>query len=120
MEAETIKHDEMVRVLAKPGAEILKSLDAKKCDLIHSCFGLITEVGEMCDAVKRHVFYEQPLDRENCIEESGDIEFYHELLRQTLDFVRATAIQMNISKLGKRYEGFKYTDQRAKERADKQ
>ncbi len=38
--------------------------------------GTVTEVGELADQVKRHVFYGLDLDKENLIEELGDIEWY--------------------------------------------
>lgn len=112
-------HPEMVKKLAKPGHEVLKTLTPEKVELMHMAFGLATEVGEMCDAVKKHIFYNLPIDRENVIEESGDFEFYHEGLRQILDFARSTAIQYNMEKLLKRYSNYDYSDTKAKERADK-
>lgn len=58
-------------------------------------------------------------DTPNEIEESGDLEFYHEGYRQACGFSREEAIAANIEKLGKRYLGHKYTDAQAIARADK-
>lgn len=110
----------MVKKLAKSGQDILISLTPEKCEILHFCFGLMTEVGELCDSVKKHVFYEQPLDRENMIEEGGDTEFYMSGLRQILDIARSTMLQANMAKLAKRYPNYEYNNKRAEERADKQ
>lgn len=114
-----ITHDEMVKKLLKPGAEILASMTPEKMTLLHCASKLVCEAGELLDAVCKHCYYEQPIDRENVIEEDGDISFYLSGIRDTLNYMRSTAIQSNMTKLGKRYPNFEYTNQRAKERADK-
>lgn len=115
-----IKHDEMVAALAKPGKAILDSLTAEDCHGLHMAVGIVGEAGELIDAVKKAVIYRKPLDRENVVEELGDIEFYLEGLRQAYGITREETIAGNIAKLGKRYEGMKYSDQAAQDRADKQ
>lgn len=82
--------------------------------------GVSGEAGELLDAIKKVVIYNKPIDRENVVEELGDIEFYLEGLRQSLGITREETIAANINKLGKRYEGLKYSDQAAQDRADKQ
>lgn len=114
-----IDHPTMVTKLVKPGTEVLKTLTTNKCDLLHMAFGLSGEVGEAVDAIKKHVFYVQDIDRENIIEELGDIEFYMEGLRQALGVTRQQTLDANQDKLNDRYPGFEYTNTRAKERADK-
>ncbi len=114
-----IKHNEMVAGLAKPGETIKQELKAPDCHNLHMCMGLAGEMGELIDAVKKSIFYRKPLDRKNVIEELGDIEFYLEGLRQGLCISREVTIVGNINKLGARYEGFKYSDDAAKDRADK-
>lgn len=116
---QNITHPEMVAKLLKPGAKILASMTPEKMTLLHCASKLCSEAGELLDAVGKLCFYEQKLDRDNIIEEDGDIEFYLEGIRQTLDYIRSTAIQANISKLGKRYPNFEYTNKKAKERLDK-
>lgn len=183
---EKIVFENMVDQLAKPGDAILNSLSASRCHLLHMAIGICGEVGELVLAAFNS-------DRENIVEELGDIEFYlegffqglncnqlslsempdpyprmlpiqslpiisadlldvtkklviydkqndhtfHELteaamkMRKVLDLyyaeptffqnpiTREEAIQANISKLGKRYLSFKYSDKSAQERADK-
>ena len=80
--------------------------------------GLAGEVGEFLDAVKRHVFYDKPIDRENAIEELGDIEFYSSDIRRLIGAFRIDVLRKNIDKLNKRYNNG-YSDKEAHERADK-
>ena len=42
----------------------------------HAAYGILSEVGEIASAIKRHKIYETPLDRENILEELGDIRFF--------------------------------------------
>ncbi len=81
--------------------------------------GISGEAGELLDAIKKQVIYRKPLDRENVLEELGDLEFYMEGIRQGLGITREQCLAANIAKLGKRYEGMRYTDTAAQERADK-
>lgn len=112
-------HAAMVRLLAKDGEIILSELTPEDCHNLHMIIGIDGEVGELTDAVKKAVFYRRELDRENVIEELGDIEFYLQGLRQGFGITREETLAANMSKLGVRYEGFQYSDQAAKERADK-
>jgi len=89
-----------------------------QCELLHAAIGLAGEAGELLDAVRKHVFDGQPLDRENIIEELGDLCFYMEAAFQVLGVDRSYIEAMNQSKLSKRYEGG-YTDKAAQDRADK-
>ena len=111
-------HPDLVKALKKPGQEILDTLTAEKCDLLHMAIGLAGESGELLDAVKKHVIYNQPLDLANVREELGDIEFFMEGIRQNLWLSRGEILVENIQKLQKRY-GSKYSDAAAKERKDK-
>src|SRR5215216_502430 len=114
-----MKHSELVNTLAKPGADIVSSLTAENAHLLHMAVGISGEAGELIDAVKKAAIYNKQIDRENIIEELGDIEFYMEGLRQGLGITREETIESNISKLSKRYGSGKYSDQQAKDRADK-
>ena len=114
-----IDHAKMVSRLKKNGSDIMDGLDDQQVDGLHMLIGLIGEVGELTDAIKKCVIYGQPLDVENVIEELGDIEFYLEGLRQNLDISREQTLEANTNKLRKRY-GNKYSDEAAKERKDKQ
>ena len=118
MEAQ-INHSGMVRALAKPGAAIKEELTPEGTHLLHMAVGVSGEAGELLDAIKKHTIYVKPLDRENVIEELGDLEFYMEGLRQGLNINREDTLIHNLAKLAKRYEGYKYSNQSAQDRKDK-
>lgn len=112
-------HQEMVTVLVKPPEDILESLTPKKVALLHMVSKLCSEAGELMDAVGKHIYYNKDLDIENCLEELGDIEFYLEGTRQVLGMTRNETLQANYDKLSVRYNGLKYSDKAAIDRADK-
>lgn len=114
------KHAEMVEVLTKRGDAILPTLCPFDIDLIHMVLGISGEAGELLDAVKKYTIYRKELDRDNLREELGDLEFYMGRLRQMLGITREEVLEANIDKLSVRYAGFKYTDQAASDRKDKQ
>jgi NTP pyrophosphatase (non-canonical NTP hydrolase) len=116
---QNINHSDMVAQLAKPGELIAAELTGDDAHLLHMAVGISGESGELLDAVKKSVIYRKPLDRENVIEELGDLEFYMEGLRQGLGITREETIEANINKLGKRYKGHSYSDAQAQDRADK-
>ena len=113
------KHADMVFLLAKPGIAILASMNEDKANLWHMATGIAGESGEIIDAIKKHVAYNKPLDRENVIEELGDIEFYMQGLRDALSITREETLEHNYTKLmTKRYPNG-YSDEAAQARADK-
>lgn len=114
-----IVHSDMVKALAKPGADIVATLTAEDAHALHMAVGISGEAGELLDAVKKATIYRKPIDRENVIEELGDLEFYMEGLRQGLGITREECIDGNIAKLGKRYSAGSYSDSAAQNRADK-
>ena len=114
-----IDHSDMVKQLAKPGQDIAAQLTPEDAHLLHMCVGVAGEAGELLDAIKKMAIYRKELDRENVIEELGDLEFYMEGLRQGLGITREETIQANIDKLGKRYQGHQYSDAQAQNRAAK-
>ena len=113
------EHAKLVAVLAKPGQVIADEMTGFDAHLIHMAVGVSGEAGELLDAIKKRVIYRKPLDRENVIEELGDLEFYLEGLRQSLEITREETIEHNVVKLQKRYSGAKYSDAAAQARADK-
>jgi NTP pyrophosphatase (non-canonical NTP hydrolase) len=118
-ETNKVLYAEMVRVLAKSGTAIKKSLTPIDCHTLHMAVGISGESGELLDAIKKAVIYRKELDRANVVEELGDLEFYMEGLRQGLLITREETLAANVVKLSKRYEGLKYTDKSAITRADK-
>ena len=87
-------------------------------DLMHAALGLAGEAGEFADAIKKHLVYGRELDRENAIEELGDVLWFVALGCATLGVSMADVAQGNIDKLRKRYPE-KYDDELAYRRLDK-
>jgi len=114
-----IKHCEIVAALVKPGADILADLSPASAHTLHMAVGISGESGELLDAVKKGAIYNKPYDRENIVEELGDLEFYMEGLRQSFGITREETIDANIAKLGERYSEGTYSNKQAQERADK-
>jgi len=111
-------HSLMVESLAKDGKDIISSLTPQSAHLWHMASALCGEAGELFDAIKKSVIYEKELDVENVIEELGDIEFYLEGVRSSLEITRLQTLAHNVMKLDRRY-GKEYSDEAAQERADK-
>jgi NTP pyrophosphatase (non-canonical NTP hydrolase) len=105
----------MVRALFKR-----EGFNANSGAIMHAAIGIAGEAGELIDAVKKDWAYNNPLDRDNVIEELGDLEFYMEALRSELCITRAETLTANTKKLEKRYHSKVYSDAHAQERADKQ
>lgn len=115
----TVQYDIMVKSLLKSGKDIQASLTASTANLVHLALGISDEAGEVLSAIKKTAIYNKPLDRDNIIEELGDLEFYMEGLRQAIGVTREEVIEANVQKLGKRYSSGKYSDKQAQDRADK-
>lgn len=112
-------HEELVDALCKPGEDILYDMSSLDAHTLHMAVGIAGEAGEIIDSVKKSAIYGLSIDRENLIEELGDLEFYMEGLRQGLGITREECLQHNIVKLTKRY-GAKYSNDAAIARVDKQ
>ena len=79
--------------------------------LLHAAMGLVTEAGEFIDMLKKHIYYDKPLDEVNLIEELGDIMWYFEVACDVLKVEREEVEEININKLRKRYpNGFSKKD----------
>lgn len=99
---------------------------SKYIELLHHGIGLSSEGGEILDTLKKTVFYNQPLNVANLIEELGDINWYlrgfmyqltllDEVLIKDVDELEEFIKQKNIEKLTKRYPEqftFDYAEQR--------
>ena len=81
-------------------------------ELMHAIMGMVTEAGEMMDALKKYLIYGKPLDFVNITEESGDLEWYQALLLRTVQTRYETVMSINIAKLKKRYPE-KFTESEA-------
>lgn len=129
-----VNHAVMVKGLSKSGADIAAHLSENPTlmHLLHMVTCIQGEAGELFDTVKKMAIYGQELDVqkvENIAEELGDLEFYMEGTRQAISdmmlnagwrfgITREMSLRNNIQKLEKRY-GELYSDEAAKERADK-
>ncbi len=98
------------RLLVKPEDKTLR--------MVHASMGIAGEAGEVVDAIKKHWVNGKPLDKENVLEECGDILFYVSGLLSLCGFTMDDAMRHNMEKLSKRYpQG--YNDAAAIARADK-
>lgn len=70
---------------------------------MHALLGLSSEVGELCDAYKKHIFYGTELDRTNVVEEIGDVAWYLALLADSIGYTLEECMARNIAKLRARY-----------------
>lgn len=75
--------------------------------LENSALGLCGESGEFADIIKKGLFQDHPMDTEHLAKELGDILWYVALGAEALGWDLEDIMEMNISKLTKRYpEGF--------------
>lgn len=86
----------------------------------HALLGIMSETGEIADAVKKAEVYGREIDPEDggIYEEVGDLMFYVAMLCTSQGFRVSDALRHNISKLNKRYDGG-FTKEEAVERKDK-
>ena len=89
----TITHPEMVKGLAKDGHTIIDELTKESAHLLHMAVGIAGEAGELCQAIYSCNEFED-IDKENIVEELGDLEFYLEGLRQGMQLARNQTISM--------------------------
>jgi NTP pyrophosphatase (non-canonical NTP hydrolase) len=112
------EHAALVRSLAKPGCDIIRDLTPESTHILHMAVGVAGEAGEVLELAKKHSVYGKPLNRDNLVEELGDLEFYMEGLRQEVGITREECLLKNIAKLTKRYSNG-YTNAAAISRVDK-
>jgi len=98
---------------------LIADSDNECMSILHAAIGINTEAGELLDAIKKAFIYGQTINVENVIEELGDLEFYIQMIRNAMQINRGEVLEANVKKLELRYP-LKYTDECAKERADKQ
>lgn len=71
---------------------------------VHAFFGFTTEIGELADNFKRHIFYGTELDTTNIDEEVGDVFWYLAILLDHCGVKNVVqCMEANIAKLKKRY-----------------
>lgn len=115
----TKKHQELAERLCKTDRQLYQELDvSNELHYMHMAMGIATECGELIDALKKATIYKQELDRENIIEELGDLLFYLSGLTSRLDITLEEVVDANCKKLNKRYP-IGFTTHHAKARLDK-
>lgn len=80
--------------------------------LLHAVLGLVTEVGEIADQLKKHIIYGKDLDLINIVEEHGDESWYMSLLLDAIGSSWDESWQKNINKLKVRF-GDKFSQEAA-------
>lgn len=109
------KHEEIVTMTHKEylaGVLQTESNDAaaiearllKSIRLLHAIMGIVTEAGELTDALKKHLFYGKELDRINILEELGDLMYYFSLAVNTIGSSLEEVMRTNHDKLAARYK----------------
>lgn len=88
----------------------------KENAIVHACFGIAGEAGEIVDSVKKAIFHNKPLDREALIAEIGDEMWYLNLLVNALDTTWDRVLEVNIKKLEARYPDLRFDADRANNR----
>jgi|AACY02.16.fsa_nt_gi Predicted pyrophosphatase len=78
-------------------------------DALHAVIGLAGEVGELLDALKRHIYYGQEFA--DIEEEMGDIRFYYTACLRAFGLEDNHVIASNCEKLNKRYKKGFTTDE---------
>lgn len=80
----------------------------------HAVLGMITEVGELADQLKKWIYYRRPLDEKHVEEEIGDLMWYIALACNTIGCDLGEIMAANIRKLRARFPD-KYEDRLAQE-----
>lgn len=93
----------------------LKNYHPFSTRLLHATIGLQGEVGELAGAIERWLYYNQPLDSVNVVEELGDCLWYIALACNALGISIPDVMDCNIAKLANRYPE-KYTEIAAAEK----
>ena len=76
-------------------------------DLILGALGLAGEAGEYADHIKKQLYHNHPKDRENALDEAGDVLWYLAHIARQWQSSLGDIAYRNVIKLRKRYpEGF--------------
>ena len=78
-----------------------------------TALGLVGEAGECSELIKKHVFHNRALDRDDLQAELGDVLWYVAALAPTADLTLNELATANLAKLRWRYpDGFSQDDSR--------
>jgi len=78
-------------------------LSQEQMEVLHGSMGMVTEAGELMDAIKKNFIYGAPLDKVNMQEELGDIAWYWILICRFYSWDPYEILKMNIDKLQLRF-----------------
>ena len=121
-----VPYSQFVESMCKPPIDILVQMVPDDAHLCHMAMGVSGEAGELLDAIKQSVIYRKPLDRENVLEECGDILFFvqgilnHFSAKEDHPIALQDILDANRRKLSERYHRGVYSNEQAQQRADKQ
>jgi len=87
-------------------------LESTLMDNIHMLLGLVTEVAELSDQVKKNIAYKKNIDWINAKEEIGDIMYYLSSFCRINNFDLEEILDTNVQKLESRYPN-KFTEYHA-------
>lgn len=99
----------------KDASRTFLSKEDKTIDIFHCIVGMQTELGELADAYKKHIFYGKELDITNVSEEIFDLLWYAVNLARIENIDLVKGMQNNIAKLKVRFPD-KFTEQNAIDR----
>lgn len=71
--------------------------------LLHAAMGLVTEAGELMDALKTNLYYGKPLNITNVAEELGDVAWYLAIGASAINHPLGDILTANLRKLKTRY-----------------
>lgn len=71
--------------------------------LIHATLGMASEVGELADALKKHIIYGKALDEINVLEENGDLSWYQAIGLSAIKRTMSESLERNVAKLKVRF-----------------
>ncbi len=91
--------------------EALRLYPEKNRNLLHAALGLCTESAEVADLVKKNMYYGKVYNRDQVVDELGDILNYVALALHHVDSDFEEAMHKNIIKMNIRYpNGFNADD----------
>lgn len=97
---------EALKTESKNFVEIINRLsEPRTIRLLHSSMGLVTEAGELLDALKKFIFYGKDLDLINIKEEIGDSQWYTAIALDEIGNSYEEIWALVIKKLQARYKG---------------
>ena len=77
--------------------------EIERYQLINNAFGLAGETGEVIDQIKKEIYLDKEISREEIVEELGDVLWHLCCLASARDISMEEVAQYNIAKLKRRY-----------------